>query len=238
MKGLITIPVHNEEATLPSIIRGFRSQCPGDHCLFIDDGSSDRSRSMLEEQGVTYLHHLFNLGYSATIQTGMQYALDHGYDYVVFFDSDGQHRLEDLLTVLSLAQKGESDLIVGSRYLGKRGNRWTLRRAVHRSLAGIVTLFTGERVTDTTCGLKLITHEFIPVALRIPTEDMGAELITALIRHGARVAEVPIEVEERKSGTSMHHSWKVLFYPLKALLCLVTARLPEKPSLDKGFHKE
>ncbi|MBI3922709.1 MAG: glycosyltransferase family 2 protein [Armatimonadetes bacterium] len=233
MKGLITIPVYNEETTLPSIIRGFRSRCPDYHCLFIDDGSSDSSRALLEEHGVAYVHHLFNLGYSATIQTGMQYALDHGYDYVVFFDADGQHRLEDLLTILALAQKGESDLIVGSRYLGNRRNRWTLRRAVHRSLAGIVTLCTGERVTDTTCGLKLITREFMEVALRIPTEDMGAELITALIRHGARVAEVPIEVEERKSGTSMHHSWKVLFYPLKALLCLVTAGLPEKPPSDK-----
>ena len=79
----------------------------------------------------------------------------------------------------------------------------------------------GVRITDVTCGLKLISRRCIPLALKLPSEDMHAELIVGLARGGARVHEVKITVLPREAGTSMYHLYKGLFYPAKTLVCLL-----------------
>ena len=72
-----------------------------------------------------------------------------------------------------------------------------------------------------TCGLKLISREYVKPLLELPSEDFHAELIGALACYGARIQEVEIQVVPRTAGTSMYHFWKAALYPAKTLLCLV-----------------
>jgi len=86
---------------------------------------------------------------------------------------------------------------------------------------GRFNTFLGVKITDATCGLKLISRRFIPLALKLPTEDMHAELIVGLARCGASIREVKITVTPREAGESMYHFHKALFYPPKTMICLI-----------------
>ena len=99
--------------------------------------------------------------------------------------------------------------------------RFSLRSLGTWTFSKLTTLFAGVEITDVTCGLKLISRRFIPVALKLPTEDMHAELIVGLARCGARIREVKITVVPREAGESMYHFGKALFYPPKTMICLI-----------------
>ena len=96
MTGLVAVPVYNEAGNVEPVIQDLLARFPIENLLFIDDGSTDDSHLLLEKAGVSYLRHPVNLGYEETLKTAMRQVLRDGQHYVVFFDSDGQHRVEDL----------------------------------------------------------------------------------------------------------------------------------------------
>lgn len=222
MNGLVVIPVYNEADNLPAVIAALRGSIAPENLLFVDDGSADGSHRLIEAAGLCLLRHPINLGYEEALRTGMSEVLANDFGYVVFFDSDGQHRVEDLLRVIAAHERDGYDLVIGSRNLGeKKGPRWSLRSFGTRFFSVLTTFLARTRITDVTCGLKLIGRRFIPIALRLPAEDMHAELIVGLARCGARIREVPITVLPRETGESMYNFNKALLYPAKTFICLI-----------------
>jgi len=224
MDGLIAIPAYNEASTLREVINGLKGCFPLENFLIIDDGSTDDSLKILAELGVNYLHHPINLGYEETMKTAMHYVLSSNLRYVVFFDADGQHQLDDLRKIVEIYDREKYDLIVGSRYKENSDIKWSIRAFGTNVFSVFTTLFSGTKITDATCGLKLISRDFLALALTIPTEDMHAELIVGLARFGARVHETDIKVLPRKAGVSMYNFWKAFFYPAKTFLCVIAGR--------------
>ncbi len=223
MNGLVAIPAYNEVPNLPIVFEMLeRGGLPRENVLFIDDGSSDGSHASIEAAGFRYLRHPINLGYEEALRTGMGEVMRAGLDYVVFFDSDGQHRVEDLLGIIAAHEAEGYDLVIGSRYAAGNHQGGSLLRALGtRFFSVLTTLLSGTRITDVTCGLKLISRRFIPIAMKLPTEDMHAELIVGLARCGARVHEHEITVLPREAGDSMYHLSKAILYPAKTFVCLL-----------------
>jgi glycosyltransferase involved in cell wall biosynthesis len=62
-RGLVAIPVHNEQENLGDVIRELRSNVPSHSILFVNDGSTDDSERILRESGLPYVTHPVNLGY-------------------------------------------------------------------------------------------------------------------------------------------------------------------------------
>ncbi len=221
MNGLVVIPVFNEADNLPEVIAALADRVQPSNLLFVDDGSSDGSHRLLEAAGFPLLRHPINLGYEQALRTGMREVMREGFAFVVFFDSDGQHRVDDLLSVIDAFERDGYDLVIGSRNAGKKGRSWSLRSLGTGFFSVLTTLLARTTITDVTCGLKLISRRFIPVALELPSEDMHAELIVGFARCGARIREVPITVLPRETGESMYHFRKALLYPAKTLVCLL-----------------
>lgn len=222
-RGLVAIPVHNEQENLGDVIRELRSNVPSHSILFVNDGSTDDSERILRESGLPYVTHPVNLGYQETLKTGIHAALAGGFSYVVFFDADGQHRIEDLRGVIELHEAGGYDLIVGSRYATGRESGLSTRSVGTWIFSRITTLLTGVRFTDVTCGLKLISRPFLSVSRQLPAEDIHAELIVGLARCGAVVREQPIEVKSRAGGDSMYGFTRAILYPLKTAFVLLAS---------------
>jgi glycosyltransferase involved in cell wall biosynthesis len=220
ISGLVAVPCYNEAGNLPRVIESLRARIPAENLLFIDDGSSDGTHACIERAGLSYLRHPINLGYEEALRTGMRHVLRNDFEYVVFFDGDGQHRVEDLERIVRSYEASPQDLIIGSRYQGEKAT-WSLRSVGTRSMSRLTTLLSGVEITDVTNGLKLIARRFIPVALKLPTEDLHAELIVGLSRCGARIREEKITVLPRETGESMYHLYKGLFYPAKTMICLI-----------------
>ncbi|RMH56520.1 MAG: glycosyltransferase family 2 protein [Candidatus Hydrogenedentota bacterium] len=222
-RGLLAVPVYNEAGSLPRVLALLDEiEEPLDR-VFIDDGSSDESRAILERAGEKVIRHPVNLGYVEALRTAVGFADREGYAFVVFFDGDGQHRPCDLEGVVRCHRETGADFVLGSRFLKGR-RRMTPRHFVNFLMARIVTLLAGVKLTDSSSGLKLISRRFFDPAMNLPLEDMHGELVYALVRAGAEFREVPIEVAEREEGESMYHLTKALLYPLKTILCLLAAK--------------
>ncbi len=80
--------------------------------------------------GAHLVRHPVNLGQGAALQTGIEYALTHSScEYIVTFDADGQHRIEDAMEMLELARSEDVAIVFGSRFLDDRTDRAGSRRS-------------------------------------------------------------------------------------------------------------
>ncbi len=222
--GLIAVPVYNESDALAKVIRDLESvllEVSGADLIFINDGSADQSAAILQQAGMTVINHPVNLGYKEALRTAMVWTLRNNYNFVVFFDSDGQHRTEDLIKLIRAYQISGEDLIIGSRYKDGNQSGFSFRKWGTSLFSWLATRFAGVSVTDVTCGLKLISRNYLPVALNLPTEDFHAELIVGLARSGASIREVGIVVPDRTTGSSMYHFYDSILYPARTMICLL-----------------
>ena len=228
---LVAVPAYNEEATIDKVVSRVRESMPDFDLLVVNDGSRDNTRRILENIGVVTATHLCNLGYARAIQTAIKYALARDYDILITLDADGQHHPEQVLALYDESVSHGWDVLIGSRYVGTKDySHSPLGRRVGMQLFSLlVRLASGQRIYDTSSGLKVMRRNvFEPLAQSLFV-DFHAEAIVYLIRLGYRVGEYPITAAERTHGQSMYSFLSHLKYPLKTsvlvLLGLIEANL-------------
>jgi glycosyltransferase involved in cell wall biosynthesis len=159
---LVAIPAYNEALTLGSVLQQLRSAQPDIDVVVVNDGSRDRTEAVATEQGVILLNHFYNLGYGRAIQTAIRFAERNGYDVLVTYDADGQHRPEDVQALLGAFGAAGYDVLIGSRFMpGAPGYRapWS-RRMGMRLFSLVVRTATGTRIHDTSSGLRVIRRSY------------------------------------------------------------------------------
>ena len=220
---LIAVPAFNEAATIAGLIGRIRGALPEHDLLVVNDGSRDATQTILAEQGVATARHLCNLGYGRAIQTALLYAARQGYDVLVTVDADGQHHPEQIRDMLDALATNGWDMCLGSRYVAQRGYGGTPfgRRAGMLTFSLLVGLITGQRIWDTTSGLRVLARSTFDSLVRWHFVDFHAETIVYLMRLGYRVGEHPITVAERRHGRSMYSFGSAFKYPLKTLLMVL-----------------
>ena len=112
----VIIPGLNEEKHIANVIsrtikQGFKN------VIFVDDGSKDNSVKKAVSAGATVLSHKVNLGKGSAVKTGADYAITQGAKTLVFMDSDGQHKPEEISKLLKYTQK--CDVVLGYRKFNK-----------------------------------------------------------------------------------------------------------------------
>ncbi len=211
----IVIPVYNEAAVVADVVTHVQQTFPNVVC--VDDGSVDDSAVRILGTGAHLVRHPVNLGQGAALQTGLRYALARdGVEYLVTFDADGQHRVDDVVRMLDLARSGQADVVLGSRFLESSASVPWLKRLVLRAVVLFSPTARRLRLTDAHNGLRLFTR---PVAeqLRITMDGMAhASEITALLaRSHWRVVEVPVTIVytdySRAKGQSLINGVNILF---------------------------
>jgi glycosyltransferase involved in cell wall biosynthesis len=200
----------------------------------VNDGSKDSTGQILDALNVLTLTHLSNLGYARAIQTAIKYALACNYDTLITLDADGQHHPEQVLALYDESVAHEWDVLIGSRYIktGDYSSSPLGRRVGMQVFSFLVKAASGQRVYDTSSGLKVMRKSvFEPLAQSLFV-DFHAEAIVYLIRSGYRVGEFPITAAERTHGQSMYSLLSHLKYPLKTsmliLLGMIEASLRRK----------
>jgi glycosyltransferase involved in cell wall biosynthesis len=194
---IVLIPVHNEAASLPSVIAEVKMIVPAATVLVVDDGSTDGGGRLAEALGARVLRIHERLGVGGAVRTGLRYAGRLGCALVVRVDGDGQHRPADIQALVAPLIDGSADVSFGSRFASVE----TAGGFVRRGLAACLSTLTGRRITDPTSGFCA----FGPRAIRLlsdhhPTGYGEAELLLFLSRSGLEVAEVPVEGRARIAG--------------------------------------
>lgn len=220
MKILAIIPAYNEADNIRAVIEDLRSF--GGDLLVVNDGSTDNTAAVAKSLGAHVISHPFNLGIGGTVQTGLKFAHDYGYDFAIQFDGDGQHRGDQVFKIIDLVKRGEADLVIGSRTLPggyKMGiTRWFGSRIFHC----LIKLLSGQTIQDPTSGFRCYGKKTIRVFSRFYTDDYPeVESIITAVRSGLRVVEVPVLMRGRLSGHSSITRRKSAYYMLKVSLAMV-----------------
>jgi glycosyltransferase involved in cell wall biosynthesis len=224
MRRIAIVPALNEETAIAQVINEIRAYDPELEIVVIDDGSPDRTAQVARAAGAHVLRLPFNLGIGGAVQTGFRYAYENGYQLAVRVDGDGQHDPAQLAAVVDPVVRGEADIVVGSRYLGRGGEGYRStapRRVGIRILARVVSLLTGQRITDPTSGFQALNRKAIALfAADYPHDYPEVEALVLLFRHRLRLHEVPIAMRPRAGGRSSIRTLSSTYYMVKVLLAL------------------
>lgn len=211
---LIT-PVYNEAQVIADVVTEALQTFPNIVC--VDDGSRDESSQRIEPTGAHLLRHPVNLGQGAALQTGLEYALAQpGGQYFVTFDADGQHRVEDVESMLEIARSSKADVVLGSRFLTRVEDIPWQKRVVLRTAAAVSPTARKLGLSDAHNGLRLFNREAAS-RLDITMNGMAhaSEITGFLARSGLKVVEAPVAVRyteySRAKGQSLINGVNILF---------------------------
>ena len=112
IKTLI-LPAFNERKYIQKIIN--QSEKYVDNIIVVDNNSTDNTVELAKSTNAIVLHHIINLGKSASLKTGCEAAFKLGSDIIILMDSDGQHSPNDLPRLIKLIENENYDMVVGSR---------------------------------------------------------------------------------------------------------------------------
>ncbi|MDO5415889.1 MAG: glycosyltransferase family 2 protein [Lachnospiraceae bacterium] len=197
---LLIIPSYNEEKNIEKVVGELAEKFPELDYIVVNDGSTDRTAQICRERGYHLLNLPVNLGLAGCFQAGMKYACRKGYRYAIQFDGDGQHRPEYIESIRKKMDEGY-DIVIGSRFVDRPKDK-SLRMLGSRLISAAIRLTTGVKIADPTSGMRMFNQEMIrEFALRL---NYGPEpdTISFLLKQGARISEVPVEISERLAGES------------------------------------
>lgn len=201
MKVLIIIPAYNEEKSLKRVIEHLRDVCPRFDYLIINDGSTDRTKEICRENAYPVMNLPENQGLTRAIQTGMRYALEQDYDAALQFDADGQHLPEYIEDMVTLMEESNCDIVIASRFKGTK-MPVRMRTLGGKMISAAIWLTTGQSLSDPTSGMRLYGRRIICQFARDSSYAPEPDTVAYMIRMGANVQEVKVEMEERKEGQS------------------------------------
>jgi glycosyltransferase involved in cell wall biosynthesis len=209
----VVIAAFNEAAVIEGVVRSVIAG-GGWSVVVVDDGSRDETASRAKAGGAHVLRHSINLGQGAALQTGIDFALRRGAEYVVTFDADGQHDPADVAALVSALD--EHDVALGSRFLGSVEGASARRMAFLRAAVMMSNRLAGLKLTDAHCGFRAFRASAAP-KLRITQDRMAhaSELLRKVQTSGLRYKEVPITIRytdhSKAKGQSGFQSVRILF---------------------------
>ncbi|RDI74293.1 Glycosyl transferase family 2 [Gaiella occulta] len=225
---IAVVPAHNEAGAIGGVVDGIRSLHPHFDVVVIDDGSTDDTAAVAAARGAAVVSLPFNLGIGGAVQTGFKYALEQDYELAVRLDGDGQHDPAELPRLLAPIERGEADIVTGSRFASGDGDyRPPLARRIGISwFAGLVSLLTRRRVTDTTSGFQAMNRKGIALfADDYPNDYPEVEATVLVFKHRLRLTEVPVQMREREHGQSSITVVRSIYYMVKVTLALLMAMM-------------
>ncbi len=219
LKLLIFVPAYNEEKSIKQVVADLKKHCPEHDYVIIDDGSSDNTVLVCEENNFPYISLPFNLGLDGVFQTGNKYAFENGYDAAIPFDGDGQHNARYIPTLFNKLQEGY-DVVIGSRFLNKK-KPLNLRMMGSRIISFFFKLTTKQKFTDPTAGMRMVNRSIMRQIATDPNCGAEPDTWAYFVKNGAKFVEVPVEMNERTEGQSYFTLGRSIFFMFRMCLSIL-----------------
>jgi putative flippase GtrA len=205
---ILLIPSYEPDEQLVSLVGALRAAHQDLPIVIVNDGSSaayDEIFRAIASDHVTVVAHRENLGKGRALKTGFAHIAQAfpGAD-VVCADSDGQHRMHDIMRVGEALHGRDATIVLGAREMtghipmkSRFGNGLT--RLVYR-------LSTGREVHDTQTGLRAYPASMLPWLQAIEGDHFEYEMSVLLdaARAGFTVEEVVIDTVYLEGNASTH----------------------------------
>lgn len=204
-RPVVVAPTYNNAATLLGILG--RIVDLGLPVVVVNDGCTDGTARLLDEwhasparagdsaARVEVVRHRRNMGKARALLSGFEAGAAHAYTHAVTIDTDGQLDPESIPSLLEVAQRAPTALVLGVRE--ERIDGCPGRSLLGRRLSNLaIRLECGARVRDSQCGLRVYPLDAV-VGERPPRWtgtrfSFEAEVITRLAWSGRPIQEVGV----------------------------------------------
>ena len=226
LRFIAIIPALNEESTIGPVLDELRAKHPGCIPIVVDDGSVDGTARIAAEHGARVVIMARNVGIGSAVQIGFLIAAREGIDYLVQVDADGQHDPAELDAILGPVMRGDVNVAIGSRFLDGGSFRHAFhRRLLIRAFAHLITLVTGQHLTDTSSSFRAYDRRAILFcADNYPQGFLESiESLVLMTRAGLTVCEVPVIIRPRLSGETSLSLGRTMVYTGKVLMAIAVS---------------
>ncbi len=202
MNLFVVIPAFNVDRTIARVIHGCVSIIPRENIIVVDDGSTDNTRTLVEQSGATIIVHENNRGKGAALRSGFGAALKYGCDAVITLDADLQHDPTYIVKFLELIKKHEDwGIIIGSRW--RSGSKMPLdRRLSNRVTSFLISIKTGQKIPDSQSGYRLIKRDVLEKVVTNENRFMAeTELLLKASSNGFKIGTVHIPTIYAEEGS-------------------------------------
>ncbi|MEM3571019.1 MAG: glycosyltransferase family 2 protein [Candidatus Bathyarchaeia archaeon] len=215
------IPAYNEEATIAKVI--IQAQKHVDKVIVCDDGSKDYTGLIAEKLGAEVIKHERRLGKGAALRSLFKRAEELKADAIVTLDADGQHNPDDIPELLRPILNSETDVVVGSRYIGEEPVSEGMpkqRKIGIKAIDGFVKKLGKLQVKDTQSGFRAYSLKALKAIMPVEMDmSVDSEILMRAVEKGLRIIEVPVKVSyltpKPSKHTPLYHALQVFLGALK-----------------------
>lgn len=206
------MPVFDEETTVAEVVRSILNQREVGELICVDDGSGDRSLSVIEvlarsDSRIRVARHPANMGKGAALRTGIALATQ---PFVIIQDADLEYDPAEYRKLLDPLLKNRADAVFGSRFIGSEAHRtlYFWHHAGNRFLTMLSNMLTNLNLSDMETCYKAFRRETIQ-AIRIEENRFGfePEITAKLAGTGARIYEVAVSYHGRTYAEGKKVRW-------------------------------
>lgn len=222
MKLLIVIPAYNEQENIARVVDNLIEHYPQYDYLVVNDGSKDRTAQICREKGYRFLDLPVNLGLAGAFQAGLRYAYrtGGGDNAAIQFDGDGQHDPSYIEEMAALMEKEGLDVVIGSRFKEEK-KPFSLRMLGNRMIQLAIKITTGVTIKDPTSGMRLLNRPMIREFAQNLNYGPEPDTIAYLIRTGAKVEEVQVQMMDRIAGESYFNLRRSIEYMTRMCISIL-----------------
>jgi dolichol-phosphate mannosyltransferase len=201
-KVTVFVPALNEEATIALVLNDVKNYA--DELVVIDGNSSDRTRQIAEDLGVTVICDN-GTGKGAAIRHGLQIASN---PIVVFIDADGSHEASDIPKLIEPIRQRQADIVIGSRMTGGSDELFSDASEFIRLTGSMVINLAINyrwkvRLSDTQNGFRAVVRDVgQALNMREDSTTIEQEMVMKALSRGYRVINVPSHEYRRMGGES------------------------------------
>lgn len=221
---LVIVPCYNEQDAIASVVAEIQQIARQEKytldVLVVNDCSTDNSLKIIQGLPCLHLNLPVNLGIGGAMHTGYKFACQYNYDVAVQMDGDGQHPADQLPLVINPILQSQADVIIGSRFLEKKGFQSSTARRIGISyFRWLNQALVGLTVHDSTSGFRAFNRRTIEIVnTYYPDEYPEPEAIIQFGLNRLIIKEVPVIMRDRQGGVSSINTRRAFYYMLKVTL--------------------
>lgn len=196
------VPCLDEEKAIGTLVSGVREHLST--VVVVDDGCRDATAVRAASAGAVVLRNESTHGKGAALSLAWRWALEHGFNWALNLDGDGQHSPKEIPGLLSCSERTGALLVVGNR-MARANSMPLLRRLVNRWMSRRLSQTAGRLLPDSQCGFRLMnlrTWESNPT--RTHHFEIESEVLISFARAGANIEFVPIETVYKDEQSKIH----------------------------------
>ena len=209
---LVSLATYDEASNLRPLVETIRQYAPHAAILVIDDNSPDGTGDIADQirdmlPNIHVIHRTGKLGLGTAVLTGMKFAIDNGYDYILNLDADFSHPPRFIPEIL--AGMKENDVMIGSRYVpggGVEGEFNLKRKFMSYGINAYARMFLGLRTRDNSGSYRCYRVSKLRQINLNQVRSRGYSFMEEILYWcrsvGCKMGETPILFENRRSGYS------------------------------------